>query len=307
MAMKSDDEAADAPRPPITAAMLDDTMERLWNGGALSREDTPQGETARGDNPSIRFGSRTMGEVLITLLLVLMAAWMPDVLQGVATSVAESPEVVSWLGWIDHVLGQDWPPTVAVWGVLHHSEAPGMLDDLVPAWFAQPQGWDHYFGPRQHLASGRAAIVDEAIAAYKAGFYAAATTLFLTQVDGVIYDTTDKRRRQYHLIKAMLRRFPPSLQKWTGAVERVLDDAWAPWEPERGAGFNRHRILHGLGTDFNTPQDALKAAMWVEMVWYLSIASAIWTESSTRQTRGFDRFVRAMKNLVREPKEPAAE
>jgi len=157
---------------------------------------------------------------------------------------------------------------------------------------------DTYFASRD-LSTGREQIIRAAIDAYKAKHYAAATTLFLSQVDGIIYDLTAKSfpKSQRDWIKSHLKQLPEALEKWTTAVTETWDTAWKSGKPEELKGFNRHRVMHGLGTDFNTPQHALKAAMLVELTWYICVISTLWVEFPAEGGAQRRRFNEALKRV----------
>lgn len=98
-------------------------------------------------------------------------------------------------------------------------------------------------------------MIQEAIEVYNGSFYAAATVLFLTQVEGVIYDLTAQSwtERQKEWLTLHLKALPREIKAWTDAVSCAFADVNASGEPHDLHSFNRNKIIHGLGTDINTP------------------------------------------------------
>lgn len=278
----------------VTVENLNRIMESLWRGDSLRADEHVEPEPVTKAPPSTSFW---VYGLMTGLILVAMVMYFPEALPSIVTPFLESPSLTEWLRWVDRVADQDWPPTVSVWGVLTHSEEPQQtLDSLMVARFEKDDAWDTYFASRD-VDVGREQIIQAAIDTYKDKHYAAATTLFLSQVDGIIYDLTSESfpRPQKSWIENHLKQLPKGLQKWTTAVTETWDRAWASGKPEELEGFNRNRIMHGLGTDFNTPQHALKAAMLVELTWYICVISTLWVELPARgvaQRHGFNEAIK---------------
>lgn len=276
----------------VTVENFNRIMEGLWRGDSHWEDITPDPVT-KASSPLPLWAHALTGLFLIALFM-----YFPETLPRILTPFLESSSLAEWLQWVDPVASQDWPPTVSVWGVLRHSAEPESLDGLMVAWFTKTDAWDTYFASRD-LDDGREQIIQAAIDAYKAKNYAAATTLFLSQVDGIIYDLTAESfsRSQRGWIKSHLKQLPEALEKWTTAVVETWDATWKSGTPEELKGFNRNQIMHGLVTDFNTPQHALKAAMLVELTWYICVISTLWVELPAEGGAQRRRFNEALKRV----------
>lgn len=288
----------------LTVQKIHGLFERLWVGASFWEPSSADAPTTQ------RQGELTpFVEILVDLLFIFFLWWMPESLSQIATPLLANPAVQEWLQWVTEAIQQEWPPTVTVWGILTEAKRSESLDldtDMV-AWFSRDREWQSYFQYRVMLSEERQQLIQQAIDAYNAGYYAASTVLFLTQVDGVIYDLTalSWTNQQKQWLCEHLDALPPEIQRWTTAVSSTLAGATASGEPDQLDGFNRNKIMHGLGTDFNTPVHALKAAMLLELVWYVCFVSSLWVDSpglgnarrqQLKDSCNFSSFISEMKN-----------
>lgn len=140
------------------------------------------------------------------------------------------------------------------------------VDTMMLEWFENPCQWDRHFRWRNQLPECRQDLIDQGIKAYQAGFYAAATTLFLSKVVGILYEATERSYKIEDWFKTHLLLEAEWLTPWIHAVRAQRDQDYRSGKPESSPGWNRHQIMHGLTGDFNTPLHALKAAVWVELM-----------------------------------------
>lgn len=262
----------------LTVQKIHGLFERLWGGASFWEPSSADAPTTQRQGALAPFV-----ETLVDLLFIFFLWWMPESLSQIATPLLANPAIEEWLQWVTEAIQQEWPPTVTVWGILTEAKRSKSLDldrDMV-TWFSRDCEWQSYFQYRVTLSEERQQFIQQAIDAYNAGLYAASTVLFLTQVDGVIYDLTalSWTRQQREWLLDHLTALPPEIQRWTAAVSSTLASAAASGEPDQLDSFNRNKIMHGLGTDFNTPVHALKAAMLVELVWYVCFVSSLWVDS----------------------------
>ena len=122
----------------------------------------------------------------------------------------------------------------------------------------------------------RSHLFQEAFGAHRECRYSLSIQAFLTQADGIFYE-----RFRKHLFS---RKGPSAVSvlssKVTGrffqAVLHPLTLAIPLWEdtrclPDTFEGLNRHQVLHGMKTDYNTELNSLKAISLLDnLVWVLN-------------------------------------
>lgn len=111
----------------------------------------------------------------------------------------------------------------------------------------------------------RSVILRDAFDAHRQGRYTLSVPTFLTQVDGFFHDRCganlfygEGRDALWKLVEAM----PNVLTRmYLGALlnTRLPLLLSEKRRPENFSGLNRHQVLHGLVTDYNTQENSLKA------------------------------------------------
>ena len=122
----------------------------------------------------------------------------------------------------------------------------------------------------------RAHLFQEAFGAHRESKYALSIPVFLTQADGIFHDrfgslffskqsnasvSAFSSEAIGHFFKAVLHSLMIDAPLWTDS--RSLDDTLE--------GLNRHQVLHGLKTDYNTELNSLKAISLLDyLCWVLN-------------------------------------
>lgn len=260
----------------LTVQKIHGLFTQLWGGASFWEPNSDDEATTQHQGTTVPFV-----ETLADLLIMLSLWLMPEALPEIAKPLLANPAIEEWLQWVTEAIQQEWPPTATVWGILTDAKRSESLNTDMVTWFSRDREWQSYFQYRVTLSEERQQLIQQAIDTYNAGYYAASTVLFLTQVDGVIYDLTalSWTNQQKQWLLEHLDALPPEIQRWTVAVSSTLAGAAASGEPDQLDSFNRNKIMHGLGTDFNTPVHAIKAAMLLELVWYVCFVSSLWVDS----------------------------
>lgn len=240
------------------------------------------------DQTGTSFGSG-LAVLLGILALAATLVFFPEVVPE-ASQLLSAPSVQNWLEWVDHVTKRGWPPSLTVWSVWDED-----LDEAMVERFSSEESWSNYFRGRAMLSHARQALIEQAIAAYHQGFYAAATTLFVSQIDGMIFDLTNAHwtYAQQAWVESHLAPLPSELGRWAVAATESWNLARQSGAPSEISGWNRHQIIHGVTTDTNTPLCALKAAALLEMAWMICLISELWIESPQHGEERRDHLLRA--------------
>lgn len=203
------------------------------------------------------------------LALILLIFAISYIAKKKGWSLADVPEIDGWLEWAEDAWTSEWPPVLTVWYVMNKTtDCHEPIDVRIISWFQSEEGWKAYFPLRDQLTEKRQKLIQEAIKAFQEGLYAASAVLFLSQAEGVFYDHTGISRYLKGHLDLALSKFPTGLERWTQAAREVIEGVLGSSAGGQAKmSWNRHQILHGMTTDFGTPDNALRAAMWVEMAW----------------------------------------
>ncbi|MFH1219038.1 MAG: hypothetical protein V1694_01115 [Candidatus Eisenbacteria bacterium] len=137
---------------------------------------------------------------------------------------------------------------------------------------------------------GRARILSQAFAAHRDGRYALSVPVFLAQADGLCYEKTEGHLYNARALLRLLDEFAAA------GGDRFAEAALAPFAPElpisanqrarstmavagrRIVGPNRHLVLHGVDTDYDTEENSLRAVAWLQYVNYVFFEEGGWPQ-----------------------------
>ena len=111
----------------------------------------------------------------------------------------------------------------------------------------------------------RAVILRDAFDAHRQGKYTLSVPAFLTQVDGFFYDRCDANLFYGKGRKELWKRVEAMPNELTRMYLRTLLNTRLPLllreecRPDDFSGLNRHQVLHGLVTDYDSEENSLKA------------------------------------------------
>ena len=133
----------------------------------------------------------------------------------------------------------------------------------------------------------RAVILRDAFDAHRQGKYTLSVPAFLTQVDGFFYDRCDANLFYHKGRKELRKRVEAMPNELTRMYLMTLLNTRLPLllseecRPDDFTGLNRHQVLHGLVTDYDTQENSLKAIALLYYCAFVLPKPASATTSST--------------------------
>ena len=120
-----------------------------------------------------------------------------------------------------------------------------------------------------HLYPHRKELLRDGFAAHRNGIYSLSILMFISQADGIANEQISKGIFDGRGRKAIeeAREFPEE-DVILPSVARLLHESLPMWlnESERRQGFrglNRHLVMHGKSTDYNTEKNSLQAVSFL--------------------------------------------